>query len=181
MADRINIRELETWLGRSIEGFSGPLTVSRFSGGQSNPTFLLKTPERRFVLRKKPDGELLPSAHAVDREYRVMTALRDTGVPVPATLGFCDDLKVVGTPFLIMTHVEGRIFWNPLLPELSPRERAALWDDANRVIASLHGVDPEAVGLGDFGRRGHYLSGRSRDGANSISLRRPCRSRGWTG
>jgi aminoglycoside phosphotransferase (APT) family kinase protein len=106
------------------------------------------------VLRKKPDGTLLPSAHAVDREYHVMRALQETGVPVPEMLGFCEDAEVVGTPFYVMAHVEGRIFWDPTLPELTRAERAALYDDVNRVIAKLHDVDYTAVGLRDYGRAG---------------------------
>jgi aminoglycoside phosphotransferase (APT) family kinase protein len=155
MTPPFDIAALEVWLASSIAGFRRPLGVRRFGDGQSNPTFLLTTPGSKYVLRKKPDGALLPSAHAVDREYHVMRALQDTGVPVPQMLGFCEDAEVVGTPFYVMAHVEGRIFWDPTLPELTRAERAALYDDVNRVIAKLHDVDYTAVGLGDYGRAGH--------------------------
>jgi aminoglycoside phosphotransferase (APT) family kinase protein len=133
------------------------LRLERFAGGQSNPTFLLTAASGHYVLRKKPPGLLLPSAHAVDREHRVMTALRDTPVPVPRTLAYCDNPAVIGTPFFVMECVEGRIFWDPALPELAHAERAALWDDVNRVVAALHRVDVAAVGLADYGRRGNYF------------------------
>ena len=109
------------------------------------------------MLRKKPDGVLLPSAHAVDREHRVMRALQDTGVPAPRMVGLCEDVSVIGTPFYVMEHVEGRIFWDPTLPQLTRDERSAVYDDMNRVVAKLHQVDYAAIGLGDYGRPGHYL------------------------
>ena len=133
--------------------------LAQLKGGQSNPTFRLTAGNRDYVLRKKPEGVLLPSAHAVDREYRVMAALAATGVPVPQMLAFCDDSAVIGTPFYIMECVEGRIFWDPTLPGLTPGERRAHFDELNRVIAALHTVDYEAIGLDDFGRHGH--GGRS--------------------
>jgi len=157
MTPPFDIAAVEVWLASSIAGFRLPLGVRRFGDGQSNPTFLLTTPGSKYVLRKKPDDAMLPSAHAVDREYHVMRALQDTGVPVPEMLGFCEDAEVVGTPFYVMAHVEGRIFWDPTLPELTRAERAALYDDVNRVIAKLHDVDYTAVGLRDYGRAGHYL------------------------
>jgi len=150
------IAPLAAWLAGNVEGFRGPLQVERFAGGQSNPTYRLTAPSGRYVLRKKPAGVLLPSAHAVDREHRVMTALRDTPVPVPRTFGYCDDPTVIGTPFFVMDCVEGRIFWDPALPELAAADRAALWDDVNRVVAALHRVDFAAVGLADYGRPGNY-------------------------
>jgi aminoglycoside phosphotransferase (APT) family kinase protein len=148
---------LERWLAAEVEGFRGPLQVERFAGGQSNPTYRLTAASGRYVLRKKPDGVLLPSAHAVDREHRVMTALRATPVPVPRTFGCCEDPGVIGTPFFVMECVEGRIFWDPALPELAREERTALWDDVNRVVAALHSVDVDAVGLADYGRPGNYF------------------------
>src|SRR6187200_1730743 len=119
---RIDVASLERYLAPNVAGFGGPLTVRQFKGGQSNPTYLLSTPERRYVLRRKPPGKLLPSAHAVDREYRVMTALRPTGFPVPATRLLCTDESVIGTWFYVMDHVEGRIFWEPTLPGMEPDE-----------------------------------------------------------
>ena len=148
---------LEAWLGAHVAAFRGPLQVERFPGGQSNPTYRLSAPSGSYVLRKKPAGVLLPSAHAVDREHRVMTALFDTAVPVPRTFAYCDDPAVIGTPFFVMDCVEGRIFWDPALPELARDERAALWDDINRVVAALHRVDAPAVGLTDYGRPGNYF------------------------
>lgn len=142
----------------NVEGFAGAMTVAPFTGGQSNPTFRLTAGDRHYVLRKKPEGVLLPSAHAVDREYRVMAALAATGVPVPRMLAFCDDSSVTGTPFYIMEYVEGRIFWDPTLPGLTPGERRAHFDELNRVIAALHTVDYAAVGLDDFGRHGQYVA-----------------------
>lgn len=144
---------LAVWLQERIEGMKGPLVAQRFTGGQSNPTFLLTDAAgQRYVLRKKPDGELLPSAHAVDREYRVMKALEGTEVPVARVLVFCDDPAVIGTAFYVMEFVEGRIFWDPALPELDASGRAAVYGDMNRVVAALHRLDPGAVGLGDFGK-----------------------------
>ena len=153
----LDIAALEAYLRQHVADFRGPLQADQFKGGQSNPTFLLTAGDTRYVLRKKPGGPLLPSAHAVDREYRVMTALKDTGVPVPDTYLLCEDPSVVGTPFYLMAYVPGRIFWDPTLPELSRSERGALYDDINRVVSALHCVDPDEVGLGDFGRRGEYL------------------------
>jgi aminoglycoside phosphotransferase (APT) family kinase protein len=157
MNDALGREALEAWLADRLDGFSGPLSVERFSGGQSNPTFLLSTPARKYVLRKKPDGALLSSADAIDREYRVMRALADTGFPVPHMLAHCEDTLVIGAPFFVMAHVEGRIFWDPTLPELQREDRAAVHADINRVVAALHSVDPASVGLGDFGRPGHFL------------------------
>ncbi len=152
-----DVRALERFLSGAVAGFRGPLTIARFGGGQSNPTFLLKGGGKSYVLRKKPEGPLLPSAHAIEREHRVMSALKGSGVPTPATLCLCEDATILGTPFFMMEHVEGRIFWDPTLPGLSPAERAAIYDDINRVIARLHGLDVAAVGLSDYGRPGHYL------------------------
>lgn len=135
----------------------GGLTASEITGGQSNPTYRLDVGSHRYVLRRKPDGVLLPSAHAIEREYRVMRALAGTGVPVPRVHLLCEDTTVVGTPFYLMDFVEGRVFWDASLPGLEPRERAALYDELNRVIAALHQVDVAAVGLSDFGRPGRYL------------------------
>ncbi|NEX63692.1 phosphotransferase [Noviherbaspirillum galbum] len=148
---------LEQYLEGHVAGFRGPLQARRFSEGQSNPTYLLETPDRRYVLRKKPAGTLLPSAHAVEREYRVISALRDSGVPVARTYCLCEDSAVIGTPFYVMEFVGGRVLWDPTLPGMQPSERAAIYDDMNRVIAALHGIDPAAVGLGDFGRPGNFF------------------------
>jgi aminoglycoside phosphotransferase (APT) family kinase protein len=135
-----------------------PVRVAQFEGGQSNPTFLIDRGADRLVLRKKPPGRLLPSAHQVDREYRVMSALRKTGVPVPETIALCEDDAVLGTAFFVMRYVPGRVIADPRLPGFTPADRAALYDDTARVLAALHAVDVEAVGLSDFGRPGNYYA-----------------------
>jgi len=156
-AHLMDVARLESWLGERLPD-SRPLTIQQFSGGQSNPTYLLSTPGGRYVLRRKPPGALLPSAHAVDREFRILNALANTGVPVPRALCYCDDVSVAGTPFYLMEYVEGRIFWNPALPGMTPADRAAIYEEMNRVIAAIHAVDPDAVGLADFGRRENYVA-----------------------
>ena len=150
-------------LGEYLRAYIGPLQlplrVSQFEGGQSNPTYLLEDARgQRWVLRRKPPGKLLPSAHAVDREYRVMSALAGSDVPVPRMRVLCTDESVIGTAFYVMDWVAGRIFWDPRLPGLAPGERGALFDEMNRVIAALHRVDPQAVGLGDYGKPGQYVA-----------------------
>ena len=155
-AHRFDEASLATYLEDNVEGFEGPLTVRQFEGGQSNPTFQLITPNRTYVMRKQPPGELLPSAHQVDREYRVMNALWDTEVPVPKMYCLCEDTEVIGTKFYVMEMVEGRLFTETNLPNHSPEERRAIYLDLARVMAKLHNVDPEAVGLGEFGRPGNY-------------------------
>ncbi|MDQ3206115.1 MAG: phosphotransferase [Pseudomonadota bacterium] len=151
---------LERYLHEHIEGFAGPLQVTRFKGGQSNPTFLLDTPDRRYVMRSKPGpaSQLLPSAHAVEREFRVQHALAGSTVPVAAMLSLCEDEAVLGRAFYIMEHVEGRIFWEQALPGLAPLERGALYHELNRVIAELHGVDIGATGLSDYGKGSDYFA-----------------------
>jgi aminoglycoside phosphotransferase (APT) family kinase protein len=150
-------RRLLPWLESHVAGFRGPLSVEALSGGQSNPTFRLGTPGGNYVLRRKPLGALLPSAHAVEREYRVMRALGGTGVPVPVVHGLCEDPAVVGTAFYVMEFVSGRIFADSRIPGLGTSERTALFDAMNATIAQLHSIDPASVGLEDFGRAGHYL------------------------
>ena len=157
-AHRFDEAALARYLAANLDGFDGGLEVGQFEGGQSNPTFHLKDNGRRYVLRKKPPGDLLPSAHQVDREYRVMTALAETGVPVPRTHILCQDDSVIGTAFYVMEMVEGRVLIDPLLPSFSADERRALYDHFIEVLAKLHGVDYEAVGLGDFGRAGNYYT-----------------------
>lgn len=155
---RFDTARLEAWLADRLPGFAGPLVVRQFKGGQSNPTYLLETAARRYVLRRKPPGKLLPSAHAVDREFRVISALRKQGFPVPEPIAYCDDTDVVGTAFFVMAHVEGRIFWDPQLPGAAKPERAAIYDAANATIAHLHGFDPAAIGLADYGRGENYVA-----------------------
>ena len=155
---RFDERALESYLAQHIAGFRGPLTVEQFKGGQSNPTYRLTTPSRRYVLRRKPPGKLLPSAHAVDREYKVMTALGSVGFPVPATHLLCEDESIIGTAFFVMDCVDGRILWEQSLPGMAPAERAVLYDEMNRVIALLHSIDHTAIGLSDYGRPGNYFA-----------------------
>ncbi|MEA3052172.1 MAG: hypothetical protein QOG72_1075 [Sphingomonadales bacterium] len=156
-AHRFDAAKLETWLEEEVEGYAGPLRVEQFRGGQSNPTYKLITPGRCYVLRRKPPGKLLPGAHAVDREYRVISALGRQGFPVARAYGLCLDEDVIGTPFYVMEMVEGRIFWEADFPEVRREERPAYFDAMNAVIARLHSIDPEAAGLGDYGRPGNYF------------------------
>jgi aminoglycoside phosphotransferase (APT) family kinase protein len=155
---RFDPARLETYLRERIEGFAGPLAVEQFRGGQSNPTFRISAGGKSYVLRRKPPGKLLPSAHAVDREYRVLTALGDSGVPVPRTYCLCEDESVIGTAFYLMDYVDGRSFWDPSLPEMRRSERAAIFAEMNRVIAALHQVDYRALGLADYGKAGNYFA-----------------------
>ena len=149
---------LADWLRANVEGYSGELAVEQFKGGQSNPTFLLSAGNRKYVMRRKPPGKLLPSAHAVDREYRVITALAQTDVPVARSYALCQDDAVIGTAFYVMDYVEGRILWDPALPGMVPAERTAIFDEMNRVIAALHNVDYASVGLADYGKPGSYFA-----------------------
>jgi aminoglycoside phosphotransferase (APT) family kinase protein len=140
-----------------IEGFRGPIEVRQFAGGQSNPTFLVRSANHSYVLRRKPPGKLLPSAHAVDREYRVIVALANTAVPVAKAYALCEDQEVIGTPFYVMDYVEGRLFWDAALPEVAGEQRRAIYDEMTRVIAALHSVDYTAAGLGDYGKPSRYI------------------------
>jgi len=154
---RFDVAALEAWMRDHVEGFRGPLAVEQFRGGQSNPTFRVSSPSGRYVMRRKPAGKLLPSAHAVDREYRVMTALAGTEVPVPRTYGLCEDESVIGSTFFVMEFVDGRIWWDGTLPGMQPAQRRDVYSEMNRVIAALHQVDFAAAGLGDYGKPGNYF------------------------
>ncbi len=153
-----DVARLEGFLAARLPDFHGPLQVRQFKGGQSNPTYLLETPARRYVLRRKPPGKLLPSAHAVDREFRVISALHAQGFPVAAPLLYCDDAAVAGTPFYLMAHVDGRVVWEPHMPDAAPAERAAVYDTMNATLARLHSFEPAALSLGDFGRGDNYVA-----------------------
>ncbi len=155
---RFDQARLDGWMRSNVEGYRGPLEVRQFKGGQSNPTYQLRTPQRSYVMRRKPPGKLLPSAHAVDREYRVITALYPTGFPAPRTYGLCVDEDVIGTAFYVMDMVEGRILWDQSLPAYAPSERHAIHMAALTTLADLHNTDYEAIGLADFGRPGNYMS-----------------------
>jgi aminoglycoside phosphotransferase (APT) family kinase protein len=155
---RFDASRLESYLAERLPGFAGPIVVSQFKGGQSNPTYLIETPLRRYVLRRKPPGKLLPSAHAVDREYRVISALHAQGFPVAEPLLYCEDESVVGTAFFAMGFADGRVFWEPQMPESYPAERAQVYDSMNATLARLHSFDPAAIGLGDYGRGENYVA-----------------------
>ena len=156
-AHRFDIAGLEKWLTREVAGFAGPLSVEQFRGGQSNPTYKLATPRRAYVLRRKPSGKLLPGAHAIEREHRAITALGAQGFPVAKSYALCADETVIGTPFYVMEMVEGRIFWEADLPQVAATSRPLYFDAMNAVIARLHAIDPEAAGLGDYGKPGNYF------------------------
>ncbi len=149
---------LESYLSRHMEGFAGPLALARFKGGQSNPTYKLTTPGNSFVLRRKPFGKLLPSAHAIEREYRVTAALAATGFPVARPIHLCTDDSVIGAAFYVMEHAAGRVFWEPHAPGLEAAERAALFGSLNATISQLHNLDPASLGLSDFGRPQGYVA-----------------------
>ncbi|WP_322105044.1 phosphotransferase [Paraburkholderia sp. J41] len=157
---RFDADALAAWLAAHVAGFEGPLAVEQFAGGQSNPTFKLVTPRRTYVMRARPGpkAKLLPSAHAVEREYRVMEALAATDVPVAKMLALCEDESVIGRAFYVMEFVEGRVLWDPSLPGMKREQRGAIYDEMNRVIAALHNVKPEAVGLADYGKPGNYFA-----------------------
>jgi aminoglycoside phosphotransferase (APT) family kinase protein len=154
---QIDAIRLDAWLRREVAGYEGPVTAVKFADGQSNPTYKLTAPSGDYVLRRRPPGNLLPSAHAVDREFRVLDALAGTGVPVPRVYALCTDETVIGSMFYVMECVEGRVFWDPRLPGLSRADRAAIFDSMNDTIARLHAVDYAAIGLEGFGRPGAFL------------------------
>ncbi|GGD79059.1 phosphotransferase [Croceicoccus mobilis] len=154
----IDLAALTGWMEANVEGFEGPIDIAQFKGGQSNPTYRLTTPGASYVLRRKPPGELLKGAHAVEREAKVMTGLGKAGFPVPRVHGICTDENVIGTWFFVMDMVEGRIFWDATFPDVPNADRPAYFDAMNATMAQLHQVDYEAVGLGDYGRPGNYFA-----------------------
>jgi aminoglycoside phosphotransferase (APT) family kinase protein len=156
-AHRFDEQALDRYLAQHLPGYRGNPEIKQFAGGQSNPTFLLKSGDRRYVVRKKPPGTLLPTAHMIEREYRIYRALEDTGVPVPRPYLLCEDPSIVGTAFYVMDYIDGRVMADWALPELSPSERRAVYDDMNRVLAALHSVDVQKKGLGDYGKPGNYF------------------------
>ena len=162
VADRqtVDVATLERYLAERIEGFAGPLTIEQFKGGQSNPTFKLITPTRAYAMRAKPGpaAKLLPSAHAIEREYRVMDALAATDVPVARMFTLCEDEGVIGRAFYVMDFVDGRVLWDQSLPGMEPEQRRAIYAEMNRVIAALHKIDYAALGLADFGKPGNYFA-----------------------
>lgn len=152
-----DVARLQSYFAAHVPAIKGPVDVQQFKGGQSNPTYLLKAGDKKYVLRRKPPGNLLPSAHAVDREYRVMDALKDTDVPVPRMVCLCTDPEVIGTMFYVMECVDGRVLWDADLPGMTPEQRRAHYAELNRAIAALHSVDAVKVGLSDFGKPGSYV------------------------
>lgn len=153
----IDVSRLGAYLETTVPGFRGPVALEKFSGGQSNPTYRVRAASGNYVLRRKPDGVLLKSAHAIDREFRVMQALKGSDVPVAEAYHLCEDASVIGSDFYLMSYVEGRVLWDPALPEIARDQRAAYYDEMNRVMAALHSIDVNAVGLGDYGRAGNYF------------------------
>lgn len=154
---RFDEAALAAWMQANVEGFEGPLEVRQFKGGQSNPTYQLVTPSKKYVMRRKPPGKLLPSAHAVDREFKVISALHPTGFPVAKPYGLCVDEGVIGTMFYVMDMVEGRILWDQSLPQYEPAERRAIYMAKLKTLADLHNTDYQAVGLADYGKPGNYM------------------------
>ncbi|MEL6404737.1 MAG: phosphotransferase family protein [Chloroflexota bacterium] len=154
----INPDALADFLAEHIDGFEGPLEIEAFEAGQSNPTYKLTTPNAKYVLRRKPDGKLLPSAHAVDREFRVMSGVSKAGFPVPTMHVYAEEPDIVPTPFYVMSFVEGRVFWKTDIPSATPEERTAIFHSINKTMAQLHAIDPADVGLEDFGKQGNYFA-----------------------
>ncbi|WP_447911147.1 phosphotransferase family protein [Brevundimonas bullata] len=155
---RLDEAALDAWLAANIDGYAGPLTLRQFKGGQSNPTYELTTPGRTYVLRRKPPGVLLASAHAVDREFTVISALHAQGFPVARPYALCTDEAVIGSIFYVMDKVEGRVFWDLKLPGLQPAERRAIYEAQTDTLAALHAFDPAAIGLSDYGKPGNYFA-----------------------
>jgi aminoglycoside phosphotransferase (APT) family kinase protein len=155
---RLHEKNLEAWLSQNVEGYKGPLQISQFKGGQSNPTYRLDTPSRSYVLRRKPFGKLLPSAHAVDREFRVISALHRAGFPVAKPYALYADENIIGSMFYVMACVEGRVMWSGALPNCTPRQRFEIYRAQIETLAKLHQYDPAKIGLGDYGKPGNYFA-----------------------
>ena len=156
--DRPETGALDAWMAAHVPGFAGPVSIVPLTGGQSNPTWRVESSGATYVLRQKPLGPVLPSAHAVDREFRVLDALRASAVPVPRVHALCEDPAIMGSMFYVMDHVPGRVLFDPRLPGMTPQDRAATYASMNRTAAAIHTVDPDAVGLSDFGRAGGYAA-----------------------
>jgi len=155
---KIEISKLQPWIDANVQGAGAIKTIEQFKGGQSNPTYKIITEGRNLVLRRKPPGKLLPSAHAVDREYKVITALYETDVPVPKTYGLCKDEDVAGTEFFVMDCLDGDIYWDPMLPSLTKEQRIKVYQNKNKTLDALHNVDYKKVGLESYGKHGNYVS-----------------------
>lgn len=157
-ADKLDLDTLTAWFEANVEGFAGPISYTKFKGGQSNPTYKIETPGANYVLRRQPFGKLLPSAHAVDREYKAMTGLYPTGFPVPRTYGLCEDADVIGSKFFVMSMADGRSLWNGALPGMEPEERRAIYHALIDTMADLHLNTPDEIGLGDYGKPTDYCA-----------------------
>ena len=155
---KIEANKLQSWINGCVPNAGKIKTIEQFRGGQSNPTYKITTESKDLVLRRKPPGKLLPSAHAVDREYKVITALYETDVPVPKTYGLCEDQDVAGTTFFVMDFLDGDLFWDPMLPSLSKADRKQIYQNKNNTLVKLHSVDYEKIGLGEYGKPGNYVS-----------------------
>ena len=156
--DQLDLESLTEWFEANVEGFEGPISYTKFKGGQSNPTYRIDTPGRSYVLRRQPFGKLLPSAHAVDREYKAMTGLNPTGFPVPQTFGLCEDSDVIGSKFFVMSMADGRSLWNGSLPDKTPEERREIYNAMIDTMADLHTKKPDEIGLGDYGKPTDYCA-----------------------
>lgn len=154
----LDTKKLSDYLSQQIPSFEGPVSAEKFAGGQSNPTYLLSTTKAKYVLRRKPPGKLLKGAHAVDREFKVLSALYPTPLPVAQALHLCDDESIIGSMFYVMEFMQGRILWDPTLPEVSKDERTAIYHEMNRVLAELHKVNVDEAGLSDYGKKGDYFA-----------------------
>ena len=155
---KIDSANLQSWIDEYVPNAGEIKAIEQFKGGQSNPTYKIITESKNLVLRRKPPGKLLPSAHAVDREYKVITALYETGVPVPKTYGLCEDDDVAGTAFFIMDFLDGDLFWDPMIPTMTNRDRAQIYKNKNKTLAKLHSVDYKKIGLEDYGKPGNYVA-----------------------
>lgn len=154
----LDTEKLSQYLSKHVKGFEGPLNAEKFAGGQSNPTYLLSTPQTKYVLRRKPPGKLLKGAHAVDREFKVLAALYPTPLPVAQALHLCDDESIIGSMFYVMEYMQGRVLWDPTLPGMTKQDRTAIYHEMNRVLAELHKVDVDQAGLSDFGKKEDYFA-----------------------
>jgi len=169
----LDLSKLSDWMKKNVCDFSGPLSAEKFAGGQSNPTFKLSAGDRKFVLRRKPPGQLLASAHAVDREFRVIAALQDTDVPVPGAVALCKEDEIIGSMFYLMEYLEGRVFWDPVLPELTNDERSAVYDDMNRVLAAMHSINVADVAWAIMDDRAITLSVKWVVGLSNTGRQKP--------
>ena len=155
---KINTSKLQPWIDGNVKNAGKIKSIEQFKGGQSNPTYKIITESKNLVLRRKPPGKLLPSAHAVDREYKVITALYNTDVPVPKTYGFCENDDIAGTAFFVMDFLDGDLFWDPMIPSMKNNDRTEIYQNKNKILAKLHSIDFKKIGLEDYGKPGNYVA-----------------------